>query len=378
MDSLLRTRSSAPSPDLHLPISASFSSLPLEIRQMIWLGCLDKRPRVYTFDLAVRDERGMPCGSSYSHENITAIHPVFEVYYTEERDLITGSADRRTLSAICAESRKIVLQVFPDILRFEVRRKFVMGSNNGAANGIARVGFCRYNSKVEVICLRLYRDHLYLFPKVMAMTSNPFPAFEAVQNLALVYETDNEDILSLEYAQYSINVPHNPDACGCLDGLRFTTCREDLLPKFVRCFPSLKKLIINDISSPPCEYYWDETQVIRYTGCRCFPDHGDSSSASPAKKHDVWQLVPIHAHQSHRQASACVAVVYDERTACAGLNLGPLRFWDNIETSYKPPERLVMRFLHPRDAQGRWEQPHIIIGHTLSKSPPYAFEYVAE
>ncbi|KAL5869317.1 hypothetical protein ACKVWC_010063 [Pyricularia oryzae] len=340
---------------------------------MIWLECLDRRPRVYSFDLGGRG------GGRYPYQNVAGIQPAFVVYYKEERDLIAGSADRRTLSGICAESRKTVLKVFPDILRFENRGGWMSPDEHGFRNARVREwsGVCRYNSTLDVISLRLVRTQLSLFPKVMSVTVDPFPAFEAIQNLALVYEIDDDNILTPDYTYYPINAPHNPDTCACPDGSRITTCKEDMIPRFLKCFPSLKRLIVNDSGLRPCEYYWDEPEVIRFTGCKCFADPGDSSSAAPAKKHDVWQLVPIHNHRGHRRESACVALVYDEKTDCAGLNLDSFRLWDNIEINYKPLEHLVMRFLHPRDAQGRWVQIGSAKTPEPSNSPPAASEDVA-
>lgn len=92
---------------------------------MIWLECLDRRPRVYSFDLGGRG------GGRYPYQNVAGIQPAFVVYYKEERDLIAGSADRRTLSGICAESRKTVLKVFPDILRFENRGGWMSPDEHG-------------------------------------------------------------------------------------------------------------------------------------------------------------------------------------------------------------------------------------------------------
>ncbi|KAI6353010.1 hypothetical protein MCOR25_009213 [Pyricularia grisea] len=347
---------------------------------MIWLECLDRRPKLYTFDLAKSNQRCSRWQSSNINKDITAIKPIFGIYFTQEPALVASSVDRRILSEICAESRKTVLKVFPNILRFEFFGENSISSNDDPANVNEktgnRVGFCRYNSTLDVICLRFIRNHMYLFPKIMSMTSEPFSAFQAIQNLALIYDFDDDDVLSPEYTKYPIGAPHNPDACTCLEGLRSTTCREDMLPRFIRCFPSLKKLIMNAMSPRPCEYYWDETQVIRYTGCKCFPDLGDSSSLASAKKHHLWQLVPIHNHQSQEQESECIAIVYDEDTDCAGLNLGPSKVWDDIDTSYEPSEHLVMRYLHPRDAQGRWQQPRFTLMPAPSHSPLAASENI--
>jgi hypothetical protein len=305
-----------------------FCSLPAELRLMIWLDALDDRPgRVYQFCAGRGPDRRSP-------------DLMVDLYARFIPNVEIASRPARTLSVVCRESRRAVCILLPDILDFSVRRWFMPGSESPTPCRVR--GVLRFDSSRDIISVvASYRERQSCITELTSPTrrSNANPSFSGIKHLAIATPPS--------LADYTSSIDHIP---RCDTRCRGPECREgcklDNLPRFVRLFPDVTHLYLEDTSRA--------YQVTR-EGCCCSRatmgnDDDEGPNAAKERQNHAWPR--IRGVEGRRAFFWEWYLIRDEDTKCPfqlPQDVLTLRdIWRTIRFPYYPElSHLKIGFLQP-------------------------------
>jgi hypothetical protein len=214
-----------------------FSLLPYEVRQKIWVDSLDETaPRVHMLRLH----------TNYNYKVDQEAHPYHKAWLAlvVNPHLQPKSRWPYILGRTCRESREAVVKILPDTLAFSAK-----GRNDQKCT-------MRFSAAEDIIHMAGTRWFPLVWFLNVLKVNRPFEPFWKIQNLAIDLDDLQSDLKSTagywggfcgcRVVTDSITWEGNADDIQVCEDV----CREEPLPRFLACFPSLRKFYMANVFEP--------------------------------------------------------------------------------------------------------------------------------
>jgi hypothetical protein len=343
-----------------------FSRLPPELRCKIWtLYLVDTAPQIYRFELhydyrvlygrSRRLRKGVqlflqPCGCNPGCRDK-------EIFFEQPRKASTAA--RRIASATCVESRQVVLERYPDTLRFRQNLGWWLWRDPPSPDWNDEKGMPEYvlhlNYAKDIIILHATWEDQEAAIKIANFKGSPPADFLKIRHLGIslgsltvVYYRQHRHGQRGEFKKHGGH-------CRCETEECLDCCKEEPLPKFLSLFPSLSKFYIAGVperlSHPPEKLY------IAGVSDRVFDDKlQDGNGPTGEANCPCPSSGPRHTWPMIKTWDACGwFVVYDERAACPFPKSDRIekirRGWRPHFPYYRALDHLQIRFIQLWDPE---------------------------
>ncbi|KAH6678615.1 hypothetical protein B0J14DRAFT_326859 [Halenospora varia] len=340
-----------------------FSRLPCELQLKIWSHYLEDATRqMYRFTLRypIRLQHHI-----YEIEKIQPVDQLFLQPYNYANDnsaqaqaqseraclqpIEISISTRRIASMTCVQSRKVVLEMFPDTLTFRIFPKDwgLIGNGNwrkwDSPDGSPFPEYVlRFNGAQDIIVFNASWTAQAYAVQISRLRGSPHDCFRSIQHVGL--DTDELGVCS---GQRKLGLPlygtwYCEGGCGGRSGCTTNECRDrcikEPLPHFLSLFPQLKNLYIvktpRSIPHDGSQQREAGNQSYLNTNCPCPPE---------GSGHD-W---PVIRDSNTRRWF----VIYDERGVCPFPKFPMVeearKNWRGHFPYYRAFEHLNIEFIQP-------------------------------
>lgn len=341
----------------------SFFRLPSELRLKIWAHFLeDATPHMYRFELRYPKRRS----DEFWRRWPLAFHSSDQVILQPTTKFQNGTKDldlpaklglwflkqstntRRIASATCAQSRQVVLELFPDTLKFRILPKtwgrfdsmHLRGSDDLTEfpehilrfSGLKDIFIFNATCSDQEAAIRMAQGKIDDSGELVLPE-----AFLRIRRVGIAV-----DDFTTGYAAQWYHPRNTYGARMCNDNCTTEQCRDccrfDPLPAFTRLFPLIEKLYIAGVPETSTHQLGDVIEAGKIpstdTNCPC-PDRRPQHS---------WSLI--------RSSDACGwFAIYDEQSSCAFPTLKRVEELRSLYRAHFPYYRalshLEIRFIQP-------------------------------
>jgi hypothetical protein len=321
-----------------------FARLPLELRYKIWIHYLeDQTPLMYNFTLRYPQRINKRTGDNFVYAG--------DRLFLQPRECTSGSnrttqdfsqlrkatATRHIASAVCTEARQVVLELFPDKLRFRnLPREWgwieMAHMGPGKLNGSPFLEYIlRFNGARDIIIFDADWADQESAIKIAALGGSVHDSFLQMRHVGIAID-------KLRHTTDGM-MPFKYGTRACRTGCRTEECRDccakEPLPKFLGLFPLLEKFYIAQVPSFSENQPGGQTQTS-------FTSMGATCPCPSSGPRHSWPVI--------RSSDTCGwFTIYDERSECLLPKLDRVeelrQHWRPHFPYYRALDHLKIRFI---------------------------------
>lgn len=321
-----------------------FPELPFELRRKIWMILLDPTPQIYKFKFRYPFRVSHNPWRNHLRTGDQIFLQPFNCSGTSGKThpfqpLKTLMVTRFVASATCIEFRRIVLELYPDTLKFRHFPSNWMSdkSSNDRPDGTGFPEYLlRFNSTKDVVVLCTPWEDQEAAIEIAKLRCSPPDSFLKIRHVGISVDSLKMAYGSVRFLRWGIR--HG--RCRCTTEECQDFCNDEPLPKFLALFPSLQALYIAQVPyfshNKPDDGYKDGNSSQGRANCPCPND----------KLKHTWQMIKSH--------DTCGDfVVYNERSICPFPRLERVEAirqkWRPHFPYYKALDHLEIKFIQPWD-----------------------------
>jgi hypothetical protein len=322
-----------------------FSRLPRELRRKIWSHYLeDSIPLMYNFTLRYpqrfrrwNGKNSIRKGDKLFLQPTECIKgPAGARIRADFLNLREAMKTRHIASAICVESRQVVVELFPHTLKF---RNLSMGWGKEMAHkGLGKLNgspflehILRFNGARDIIIFDVDWADQESAIKIAALGGSVHDSFLKMRHVGIAIDklrNTTDGVLPFKYGTRACRTGCQTEECR-------DCCTKEPLPKFLGLFPLLETFYIAQVLSSSENQQGDQTRTS-------FPLVGATCPCPTSGLRHSWPVM--------RNSDTCGwSTIYDERSGCLLPKLNRVeelrQHWRPHFPYYRALDHLEIRFI---------------------------------